>query len=56
MSEELTQKNLDKNGIQVLDYEYYNIGATTLSQLKNAKIIPGGSYGKYEKRKPDGYL
>ena len=56
MSEELIQKELNKQGIKVTNYEYYNIGATTISQLKNAKIVPSKSYGKYSKRKPDGLL
>lgn len=56
MSEELIQKNLNKHGEKILNYEYYNIGASTLTQLKNAKIISNKSYEKYEKRKPDGLL
>ena len=56
MSEELVQKKLNKHGLKILDYEFYNIGATTLNQLANAKIIPKKSYGNYSNRKPDGLL
>lgn len=56
MSEELIQKKLTKSGIKICEFEYYNIGATTLTQLKNYKIIPNKSYGKYSRRKPDGII
>jgi type I restriction enzyme M protein len=56
MSEELKQKGLTKNGIKVASYEFYNIGATTLNQLKKCKIIPNKNYGKYGTRKPDALL
>ena len=56
MSEELIQKKLNKSGLKIAQYQYYNIGATTLTQLKNNKIIPNISYGKYSNRKPDGLL
>lgn len=56
MSEELQQKNLTHNGLKVGDFEFYNIGATNLSDLKRFKIIPDKNYGKYESRKPDGLL
>ena len=56
MSEELIQKRLTKSGIKVGNYEYYNIGNTTLKQLKKYKIIPNNNYKKYESRKPDALL
>ena len=56
MSEELIQKGLTKSGCKIVDYEYYDIGATTLTQLKQYKIIPKKDYKKYSKRKPDGLL
>lgn len=53
MSEELIQRDLinapEKMGI----WNYYNIGATTLRALKNAKIIPDHDYSEYENKKPD---
>ena len=56
MSEELTQKGLLENGLILGNYEYYNIGNTTLKQLKKAKIIPNEDYEEYEKRRPDALL
>ena len=56
MSEELTQRGLTKNGITIVDYEFFPLHSTTLKQYKNAKIISNISYGKYEIRKPDGLL
>jgi len=53
MSEELIQKGLHKNGLKISDFEYYDLGATTLAQLKQYKIIPQKEYRKYSKRKPD---
>ncbi|MFW9875280.1 MAG: class I SAM-dependent DNA methyltransferase [Candidatus Thorarchaeota archaeon] len=56
MSEELIQKGLQRAGIKIANYEYYNLGATTLKQLKQYKIIPQQNYKEYSKRKPDGLL
>jgi type I restriction-modification system DNA methylase subunit len=56
MGEELIQRNLLKSPVVVDSYTYYNIGNSTLDQLKNNKIIPDKNYGKYSKRKPDGLL
>jgi len=53
MSEELIQKGLTKSGIKIGKYEFYNIGSTTLKQLKKYKIIPDKDYKKYENKKPD---
>jgi hypothetical protein len=44
MSEELKQKGLIKNGLQIGNYEYYNIGNTNLNQLKKYKIVPDKDY------------
>ena len=56
MSEELIQKKLTKNGLLIGNYQYYNIGNTTLNQLKQHNIIPKNNYDKYSKRKPDALL
>lgn len=56
MGEELIQRNLTKSGIKIFNYEYYDIGNSTLNQLKSHKIIPDKNYGKYATRKPDGLL
>lgn len=56
MSEELTQKGYEEHGTIIGDYEYYNIGATTLDQLKSSGAIPSRDYGRYSRRKPDGLL
>jgi len=61
MSEELRQKGyLDKrgkaNGDPVGAYEGFNIGATTIDQLRRASIIPDRDYGRFKKNKPDGIV
>jgi type I restriction-modification system DNA methylase subunit len=56
MSEELEQKGLLDQGLVIGNYEYYNIGSTTLAQLVKAKIIPDREYGEYSSRKPDALL
>jgi type I restriction enzyme M protein len=60
MSEELRQKGyLDDSGargVPVGSYEAFNLGSTTLDQLRRAKIIPDRDYGKYQTRKPDGLV
>lgn len=38
------------------DWNFYNIGATTLKALKGAKIIPDRDYDEYEKKKPDALI
>ena len=61
MSEELIQKGyVDKKGKARGDavgpYEGFNIGATTLDQLRQYKIVPDRAYGKQGKNKPDGIV
>lgn len=56
MSEELTKKGYDKKGLVIGNYEYFDLGDTTLNQLKKIKIIPNRDYKEYGKRKPDGLL
>src|SRR4051812_24362458 len=61
MSEELRQKGYLDNtgnahGIAVGPYEGFNLGATTLDQLRRARIIPDYNYGRFSTRKPDGIV
>ena len=53
MSEELIQKNLVEAPEKMGDWNFYNIGATTLKALKGAKIIPDKDYDEFEAKKPD---
>jgi len=55
-SEELTQRDLTKNGIAVGEYEFFPTHSTTIKQYQQAKFLPNKNYGAYEKRKPDGLL
>lgn len=56
MSEELNQRGLEDQGVWIGQYEFFNIGNTTLNQLKAANIIPNIDYGDYTATKPDGLL
>ena len=58
MSEELLQRGLDKNNptSKIGKWNYYNIGATTLRALKEAKIIRNVDYGVLELKKIDGII
>lgn len=56
MSEELIQRNLIEAPEKMGDWNFYNIGATTLKVLKGAKIIPDRDYDEYEKKKPDALI
>lgn len=56
MSEELIQKGLAEHGLIIGNYEFYNIGNTTLNQLKKYKIIPNKNYKEYSSRRPDSLL
>jgi len=56
MSEELSQKGYTRNGEPFGEYEYYNIGSTTINALKRYRIIPDKDYGKYGRSKPDGII
>lgn len=53
MSEELIQRNLVDAPEKMGDWNFYNIGATSLKALKRAKIIPDRDYDEYESKKPD---
>lgn len=56
MSEELIQRNLVEAPEKMGDWNFYNIGATTLKALKGAKIIPDRDYDAFEKKKPDALI
>jgi len=56
MSEELIQRGLTKHGLITGNYQFYNIGKTTLNQLKKYKIIPNKRHNGYGNRQPDGLL
>ena len=56
MSEELIQRNLIEAPEKMGDWNFYNIGATTLKALKGAKIIPNQDYDAFEKKKPDALI
>jgi type I restriction-modification system DNA methylase subunit len=56
LSEELAQIGALSHGLIVGSYEFYNLGDTTLGQLRKAKIISDQDYGAYNSRKPDALL
>ena len=56
MSEELIQRNLIEAPEKMGDWNFYNIGATTLKALKGAKIIPDRDYDEFEGKKPDAII
>ena len=56
MSEELIQRNLVEAPEKMGDWNFYNIGATTLKSLKSAKIIPDRNYDEFEGKKPDALI
>jgi len=56
MSEELLQRGLDKKPEKVGKWDFYNIGATTINQLKKHSIIRDINYGKIGQKKVDGII
>lgn len=56
MSEELIQRNLVEAPEKMGDWNFYNIGATSLKALKSAKIIPDRDYDEFESKKPDALI
>ena len=56
MSEEIIQKGYEEHGLKIGKYQFYNLGATTISTLKKHKIIPRKEYKKYERKKPDALI
>ena len=56
MSEELIQRNLIEAPEKMGNWNFYNIGSTTLKALKNARIIPDKDYEDFEPKKPDALI
>jgi len=56
MSEELLQRDLLRNPEKVGNWDFYNIGATTIKALKEYSIIRNVDYGAEEKKKVDGLI
>ncbi len=56
MSEELLQRGLDKKPERIGKWDFYNIGATTINQLKKHNIIRDVNYGKIGQKKVDGII
>ena len=56
MSEELLQRDLIDNPEKIGNWNFYNIGATTIKNLKQSKIINDFDYESIDKRKPDGLI
>lgn len=56
MSEELLQRNLIKSPEKIGNWNFYNIGATTLNVLKKYNVIADIDYKGISKRKPDGLI
>lgn len=56
MSEELLQRDLIDHPDKIGNWDFYNIGATTIKNLKQSKIINDFNYEEIEKRKPDGLI
>lgn len=56
MSEELLQRDLLKNPEKIGNWDFYNIGATSIKALKEHRIIRNVNYGKEEKKKIDALI
>jgi type I restriction-modification system DNA methylase subunit len=56
MSEELLQRDLIKNPEKIGKWDFYNIGATSVKNLKEYGIIRNINYGKEERKKVDGLI
>lgn len=56
MSEELLQRDLLKNPQKIGDWNFYNIGSTTIKALKQNGIIRNIEYGSLERKKVDGII
>lgn len=57
MSEELIQRGLTEHGLRFgPDYEFYNIGNTTIRSLRDYRVVPNRPYSGKLTKKPDGLL
>ncbi|WP_342259555.1 hypothetical protein [Candidatus Tisiphia endosymbiont of Metellina segmentata] len=56
MSEELLQRDLIKNPQKIGTWNFYDIGATTISALKKADIIRSIDYGDVLNKRVDGII
>ena len=56
MSEELLQRDLQKNPEKIGKWDFYNIGATSVKALKEHGIIRNVNYGKEERKKVDALI
>lgn len=56
MSEELLQRDLIDNPEKIGNWNFYNIGATTIKNLRQSRIINDFDYDSIDKRKPDGLI
>ena|ERR1051326_5262567 len=56
MSEELLQRDLKENPEKIGTWAFYNIGSTTINQLKKAGIIKKFDYGNIGNKKVDGII
>ncbi|MCK5720487.1 MAG: N-6 DNA methylase [Thiomargarita sp.] len=56
MSEELLQRNLVKKPEKIGNWDFYNIGSTTIKALKEYDIIRNVNYGTIENKKVDALI
>jgi len=56
MSEEIIQKNYEKHGEPFGSFEFYNIGKSSIENLKKYKIVPNKDYGVYGNKSPDALI
>ena len=56
MSEELLQRDLKKNPEKIGKWDFYNIGSTSVKDLKEYGIIRNVNYGKEERKKVDALI
>ena len=56
MSEELLQRDLQKNPEKIGRWDFYNIGATSVKSLREYGIIRNVNYGKEERKKVDALI
>ncbi len=56
MSEEILQRDLHNNPEKIGNWDFYNIGATSVKALKEYGIIRNVNYGKEERKKVDALI